>query len=287
VVPLTCILRDPQVQYLLLRCCAHPCVSHLLRGVSHDLAGPGAVHYDATIHAHGLQNLLDGWVGPHFGNPYLPRCLPRRLGPGHGARGCLQCPLAGYRGHGGAPPFGPCCPHSLHSPHTSAPRFSSSASLRSVLSTQPTHTMHVSPTVLLLSLPSVRAVYTAYTAHARRPHGCPPPPPFVPCCLHATQTTHVGPTVVLLCLPSVRAVQTAYTDHARRPRGCSPPPPFGPCCQHGLHIPLTSAPRLYSSAGADAGAHLPTPTGPLYGIHAPPPTVGSSSKPSGSKGLCG
>ena len=134
VVPLLRILRDPQMQYLLLRCCAHPRVSHLLRGVPPDLARPGAVQYDATI----LEGLLagppsgrpavgegparggaahpNGWARPHFGSPRVTCGLPWLLGSGNGTHGCFQCPPTGYRGHDGAPTFGPRFPRGLAGP---------------------------------------------------------------------------------------------------------------------------------------------------------------------------
>jgi hypothetical protein len=61
VVPLLDLLRDPQMQYLLLRCCAHPRVSYMLRGVPPALARLGAEQHDTTIRE-GLQRILPGAV---------------------------------------------------------------------------------------------------------------------------------------------------------------------------------------------------------------------------------
>jgi hypothetical protein len=94
VVPLLRILRDPQIQYLLLRCCAHPRVSHLLRGVPPDLARPGAVQYDATI-LEGLQDLLPG--APMSERARHVVGLPIRMG-GLGLTSAVRVSPAAYLG---------------------------------------------------------------------------------------------------------------------------------------------------------------------------------------------
>ena len=59
VIPTLAHLRDPQLQYLLLRCCANARVSHLLRGVPPPLVAQAAAEHDRAVWA-GLQTVLPG-----------------------------------------------------------------------------------------------------------------------------------------------------------------------------------------------------------------------------------
>jgi hypothetical protein len=93
-VPLLRILRDPHMRYLLLRCRAHPRVSHLLRGVPPDLARPGAMQYDATI-LEGLQDLLPGALLSERAVRVVG--LPIRMG-GLGLTSAVRVSLADYLG---------------------------------------------------------------------------------------------------------------------------------------------------------------------------------------------
>jgi len=133
VVPLLRILRDPQMQYLLLRCCAHPRVSHLLRGVPPDLARPGAVQYDATI-LEGLQDLLPG--APLSERALRVVRLPIRMG-GLGLTSAVRVSPAAYLGSWA---------------QVMAPMAASSVHLQGIVG-------------MTERLPSVRALHAAYTDH--------------------------------------------------------------------------------------------------------------------------
>jgi hypothetical protein len=133
VVPLLRILRDPQMQYLLLRCCAHPRVSHLLRGVPPDLARPGAVQYDATI-LEGLQDLLPG--APLSERAMRVVGLPIRMG-GLGLTSAVRVSPAAYLGSWA---------------QVMAPMAASSVHLQGIVD-------------MAERLPSVRALHAAYTDH--------------------------------------------------------------------------------------------------------------------------
>ena len=105
VIPALSHLRDPQVQYLLLRCCANARVSHLLRGIDPPHPG-GARGCRARSRCVGgapgnparrppVGEVADGgssphppgWAGPALGGAHRPRGLPWLLGLGYGPPG--------------------------------------------------------------------------------------------------------------------------------------------------------------------------------------------------------
>ena len=59
IIPVLAHMRHPQLQYLLLRCCANARVSHLLRGVPPPLVAQAAAEHDRAVWA-GLQAILPG-----------------------------------------------------------------------------------------------------------------------------------------------------------------------------------------------------------------------------------
>ena len=121
------------MQYLLLRCCAHPRVSHLLRGVPPDLARPGAVQYDATI-LEGLQDLLPG--APLSERALRVVGLPIRMG-GLGLTSAVRVSPAAYLGSWA---------------QVMAPMAASSVHLQGIVD-------------MAERLPSIHALHAAYTDH--------------------------------------------------------------------------------------------------------------------------
>jgi hypothetical protein len=165
VVPLLSILRDPQMKYLLLRCYAHPRVSHLLRGVPPDLARPGAVQYDATI-LEGLQDLLPG--APLSEKALRVVELPIRMG-GLGLTSAVRVSLAAYLGSW-AQVMAPMAASSFHLQGivNMAERLPS----RSTLSTRPTRTMSA-PRLLSFGRERSRVPAYPYTFPRRNPSSPP------------------------------------------------------------------------------------------------------------------
>jgi hypothetical protein len=133
VVPLLDLLRDAQMQYLLLRCCAHPRVSYTLRGVPPGLALLGAQQHDATIRE-GLQRILPG--AELSARALQVAGLPVRIG-GLGLTSAVRISPAAYLGSWA---------------QVAAPLAATSVHLRGLVD-------------MVESLPSVRAVHAAFSDH--------------------------------------------------------------------------------------------------------------------------
>ena len=157
VVPLLGLLRDAQMEYLLLRCCAHPRVSHLMRAVPPGLALPGARQHDDTIRE-GLQRILPGAVLSDRGLRVAG--LPVRIG-GLGLTPAVRVSPAAYLGSWA---------------QVAAPLVASSVHLRELLGSAAGR------------LPSVRAACAAFSDHVspavallrQRAESGAPLPPRVP-----------------------------------------------------------------------------------------------------------